>query len=291
MVVLPGDRGGRMADLEDDDTWFESPIQRSGGKLNLWLGLGVVAVGALGFGLGAFANPPVNTDAAGEAMRARARAAEGTRPLAGTLLLERMDRALSMDALKVAAAPAEPVKVETPPPAPEVVPPTPEEPKPEVPKPEEKPKAVRTTDVARVEKPAEVKPAEVKPVEPATPEPVPTSTIEQALVDGKKHLDARRWAEAKAAFEKALAAAPGNTRALFGRGRALFELRQTTAAMKDFEAVLAAEPSHPNALLMAGSAAQELGRKDDARRFYERYLAAWPTGRRASEIKLLLERL
>ena len=265
---------------DEDETWFEDEaIRSSGGRINLWLGLGVVGVVAVGFALGAFANPPATTNASLDAMRARARAAEGTRPLAGALLLERLDRAQTTGGLKIAAAePEKPVEVVPEPEKPVEVAPEPTRPvKPN------KPAEANTKPVEKVEV--------VKPTEPVPPEPVPASTIEQALLDGKKHLDARRWAEAKAAFERALAAAPGNTRALFGRGRALFELRQTTAAMKDFEAVLAAEPSHPNALLMAGSAAQELGRKDDARKFYERYLEAWPTGRRASEIKLLLERL
>lgn len=266
--------------VDEDETWFEdAAVSRSGGRVNVWLGLGIVGVVAAGFALGAFANPPAAANASLDAMRARARAAEGTRPLAGALLLERLDRAQATGGLKIAAA--EPEK-------PAEIVPEPEKPAELAPEPAKPVKPVKPAEANT--RPVE-KPEVVKPVEPAPAEPVPASTIEQALLDGKKHLDARRWAEAKAAFERALAAAPGNTRALFGRGRALFELRQTTAAMKDFEAVLAAEPSHPNALLMAGSAAQELGRKDDARKFYERYLEAWPTGRRASEIKLLLERL
>lgn len=276
-----------IENLDEDDTWFEdATLRRPAGRVNLWLGLGIVGVVAAGFALGAFANPPANADATLESMRARAKAADGTRPLTGALLLERLDRAQTTGGLKIAVAEPEKPEVVAEPEKPEVVA---EPEKPEVVAEPEKPaRPVRPVEAHT--RPVE-KPEVVKPVEPAQPEPVPTSTIEQALLDGKKHLDARRWAEAKAAFERALAAAPGNTRALFGRGRALFELRQTTAAMKDFEAVLAAEPSHPNALLMAGSAAQELGRKDDARKFYERYLEAWPTGRRASEIKLLLERL
>lgn len=278
-----------IENVDEDETWFEdAAMGRSGGRVNLWLGLGIVGVVAAGFALGAFANPPAATNASLDAMRARARAAEGTRPLAGALLLERLDRAQATGGLKIAAAEPEKPPVVAEPEKPVEVPPEPEKPVEIAPEPAKPTKPIRPTEAHN--RPVE-KPEVVKPVEPAQPEPVPTSTIEQALLDGKKHLDARRWAEAKAAFERALAAAPGNTRALFGRGRALFELRQTTAAMKDFEAVLAAEPSHPNALLMAGSAAQELGRKDDARKFYERYLEAWPTGRRASEIKLLLERL
>lgn len=278
-----------IENVDEDETWFEdAAISRPGGRVNVWLGLGIVGVVAAGFALGAFASPPATANASLDAMRARARAAEGTRPLAGALLLERLDRAQATGGLKIAAAePEKPVSPPEPEKPVEVVP-EPEKPVEVVPEPAKPVKPIRPTEANN--RPVE-KPEVVQPVEPAQPEPVPASTIEQALLDGKKHLDARRWAEAKAAFERALAAAPGNTRALFGRGRALFEVRQTTAAMKDFEAVLAAEPSHPNALLMAGSAAQELGRKDDARKFYERYLEAWPTGRRASEIKLLLERL
>lgn len=297
--------------FDDDDTWFDTQSQRRGygrPRTNLLLVASIVGVGVLGGVLGAFASPGAGVDPAIESMRSRARAADGTRPLSGATLLERLERAASVavpPAREVAAEVAAPAD-EPRPEAPELVveaPPVAPEPEPvavvEVaPTPNEPPRTPRVrppTEAALrpVEAPAEpVRPPEpVKPPEPEPAEATPKSSIEQALLDGRGHLDARRWAEARQAFERALAGSPGNTKALFGRGRALFEMRQTSAAMKDFEAVLAAEPSHPNALLMAGSVSQELGRKDDARRFYQRYLDAWPTGRRAAEIKGLLERL
>lgn len=287
-------RRGQIGDLEEeDDTWFESSsgLARVGrSRVNVWLGLGIVGVAAAGFALGAFASPPTHVDAAQDSMRSRARSAEGTRPLAGAMLLERLDRLQNDNPLRAKAT--EPAKVEptvaaAPVVEPEVAPVV----QPEVVKPTKPSRPETHTSPVKVERDKPVEAVTPPPVEPPVAEPAPASTIEQAILDGKKHLDARRWAEAKQSYEKALGLSPGNVRALLGRGRALFELRQTTAAMKDFEAVLAAEPSNPNALLMAGSAAQELGRKPDARKFYERYLEAWPTGRRASEIKLLLERL
>jgi len=290
-------RNAEMDGLDEDDTWFDSdsPMARGRGRsrLNLVILAGIVTVGVVGFVLGAFAAPTAVPDTAGESMRSRARAAEGTRPLSGAMLIERLDKAAQTGVMKPAmvAAPEPPKVAEVQPQPPiEPEPPVVAEVVPEPVKPTKPTKPTEATAAKPVEKLPDPPVAVVPPKDPAA-EPVPTSVIEQALIDGKKHLDARRWADAKQAYERALAAAPGNTKALFGRGRASFELRQTAAAMKDFEAVLAVEPSHPNALLMAGSVSQELGRKDDAKRFYERYLDAWPTGRRAAEIKGLLERL
>ena len=62
-------------------------------------------------------------------------------------------------------------------------------------------------------------------------------------------------------------------------------------ALKDIKGVLEAEPKNPTALLLAGSISQELGQKDQARAYYQRYLDAWPSGRKASEVKALLERM
>ena len=150
-----------------------------------------------------------------------------------------------------------------------------------------------------VEPKAEPKKAEPKAVE--TPEPKPAddkpldpkakASVDQALTDAKADLDAGRWNQARAGYDKVLKAAPGNPRALLGRGRALLELRQVQPALKDLRAVLEVEPKNPTALLFAGTICQELGQREQARGYYQRYLDAWPSGRKASEVKALLERL
>jgi len=55
--------------------------------------------------------------------------------------------------------------------------------------------------------------------------------------------------------------------------------------------VLAQSPTHASALLTLGSIAQERGQKAKAREYYERYLKRYPNGRRAAEIRALLNEL
>jgi TolA-binding protein len=115
--------------------------------------------------------------------------------------------------------------------------------------------------------------------------------VDQALAEAKVHLTAGRWSEARASYDKVLKLAPGHPRALLGRGRALLEQRQVKPALKDIKAVIDLEPKNPTALLLAGSISQELGQKAEARGYYQRYLDAWPSGRKATEVRALLERL
>ncbi|HRE88781.1 MAG TPA: hypothetical protein PK095_06520, partial [Myxococcota bacterium] len=59
--------------LDEDETWFEdATVKRSGGRVNLWLGLGVVGVAALGFALGAFGHqhPKIRNAAIDEGRKA-----------------------------------------------------------------------------------------------------------------------------------------------------------------------------------------------------------------------------
>lgn len=133
--------------------------------------------------------------------------------------------------------------------------------------------------------------AEPAPVEAAPLDAKSKASVDTALAEAKTHLDAGRWNEARAGYERVLKASPGNPRALLGRGRALIELRQVQPALKDLKAVLDAEPKNPTALLLAGTISQELGQREQARGYYQRYLEAWPSGRKAGEVKALLERL
>lgn len=154
-----------------------------------------------------------------------------------------------------------------------------------------KPEPARKADAPATEpKKAEAK-AEPAPVEAAPLDAKSKASVDTALAEAKTHLDAGRWNEARAGYERVLKAAPGNARALLGRGRALIELRQVQPALKDLKAVLDAEPKNPTALLLAGTISQELGQREQARGYYQRYLEAWPSGRKAGEVKALLERL
>jgi len=137
----------------------------------------------------------------------------------------------------------------------------------------------------------EPKKTEPSPIESKPLDAKSRASVDEALTQAKTHLDAGRWNEARAAYERVLKAAPGNPRALLGRGRALLELRQVQPALKDLKAVLETEPRNPTALLLAGTISQELGQREQARGYYQRYLDAWPSGRKAAEVKALLERL
>ncbi len=150
-----------------------------------------------------------------------------------------------------------------------------------------KPAEAKAADV----KPAEAKPADVKPADVKPTDPGDGISAEQALAAAKSLLDGGRWADAKAAYDRVLAQQPGSVSALYGRGSALYQLRQSAAALADMEAVLAIQPKHPTALRLAGAISQAAGNTDAARKYYSRYVEAWPAGPKAAEIRLILERL
>jgi len=112
-----------------------------------------------------------------------------------------------------------------------------------------------------------------------------------ALAEASAHAAKKSWQAAIAAYGRALADEPRNVAALVGRGQAYFETRQMTTAVADLEAALRVNPNHPTALLMLGAIAQEQGRSGDARGYYERYLRRYPSGRRAPEVRALLDQL
>lgn len=302
----------------DDDAWFDEggllpPGARRDRKARIVLGVVLVVLLLLGVVLGAFSGAEAAPGPDLERLRERARASASPTPLQSggseALLtgLERLVTAMPQptpvadvvsapDAGDAGASDAVvAVEVDSGPTVAAVD---------TKPKTDPKPKEPKVTDLKLDPKVVEPKVVEPKVVEPKVVEPkvdpkvAPKEEdpklkgpVDQALADAKAHLDGGRWAEAKAGYEKVLALSAGNTRALLGRGRALLELRQVQPALKDIKAVLDVEPRNPTALLLAGSISQELGQKDQARGFYQRYLDAWPSGRKAAEVKALLERL
>lgn len=301
----------------DDDAWFDdhsSPGASVGNRRDrrarvvLAVVLALLLVG--GIALGAFSGGKGDGGEKQavelERLRSRAREAAGSNPLrAGgdEALLEGLDRLIA--ALPPPAPVADVVAadtsdaadaasdvtdaVDTGPTAPEVRAAKVEPPKPKEPKVDP---GVGKIDPKLGFPTLDPKPADPK-VEPPKPaeDPKAKGPVEAALAEAKAHLDAGRWAEARAGYDKALGLSPGNPKALLGRGRALLELRQVQPALKDIMAVLAIDARNPTALLLAGSISQEVGQKDAARGFYQRYLDAWPSGRKAAEVKALLERL
>jgi len=306
--------GFDSAERNEDDAWFDEGGAMPHGaardrKARVVLGVTLVALVLLGIMLGAFSGSEAAPGPDLERLRERARVSTNPTPLqAGgseTLLtgLERLVTAMPTPApvADVVSAPpnaADAVVVAEVDAAPTVAA---VEPKPKVVEPKVGPPKVVEPRVVepKVVEPKVVEPKVVEPkvVEPkgvgpkVVEDPKLKGPVDQALADAKAHLDGGRWAEAKSGYEKVLGLSPGNTRALLGRGRALLELRQVQPALKDIKAVLEVEPRNRTALLLAGSISQELGQKDQARGFYQRYLDAWPSGRKAAEVKALLERL
>lgn len=125
-----------------------------------------------------------------------------------------------------------------------------------------------------------------RPTRPDVSPPNPKAA--RALDEAKRALDQRRWDGALHELDKALAEAPDNPRALFGRARALQQLGRHDEALRDANAVLAVDPSHPYALLLAAEALEKSGQPQEARTYYERYLAAWPKTRKAEELRKTL---
>ncbi len=310
----------READIDlsrghDDDAWFDEGGGAPGSRdkrARMILAAAIVLLLLLGLVLGAFSSPepPPGPDLARLRERARAAATPSALQAGGNDALytglERLVTAMpkpepvadvvaaptdaaggATDAVAAAEVEAGPVVAKVEPPKPKDT--TPKDTTPKDPKPAKDPTGgdnafgIPTLDPKKVEpKKEDPKPGD---------DPKLKAPIDQALADAKAHLDAGRWGDAKSGYEKALALSPGNTRALLGRGRAYLELKQVQPAIKDIKAVLEAEPRNPTALLLAGSISQELGQKDQARGFYQRYLDAWPSGRKAAEVKALLERL
>ncbi|TNF33444.1 MAG: tetratricopeptide repeat protein [Deltaproteobacteria bacterium] len=170
-----------------------------------------------------------------------------------------------------------------------------------VPRPDKAPVEKAPVEKAPVEKaptdpaPPEKAPAETPPTEQA-PEPVAVTASAKekaaaAIAEGKAKTKSGDWKGAVAAYTDALAASPGDLTALAGRGRASFELKQTDLAKQDLEAVLKQNPTHATALLTLGSIAQDQGQKAAARDYYERYLRRYPNGRRAAEVREVLDKL
>jgi len=306
-----------MAD--DDDAWFETEARERGRErisrddddddgaapkalsIPLVLGGVIVVVLIIGVALGAFTSPPEPQPAPIaaldlEALRATARHNTGRGALDDATLFRALDAlgGLGQPAPEAKSVPLS-VPIETgttviadePKTEPKIVE---TKPKTEPKVVEAKPKTEPRTNELKVPEPVDPK-TDPKTVEPKTLNGADKTALETALANAKAAADAGKWAEAKGAYDKVLALAPGNASALYGRGRASFELRQSAPAMKDLAAVLAGNPKHPGALQLMGSLLQEQGRREEARALYQRYLDAYPNGRQANQIRALLERL
>ncbi len=97
-----------------------------------------------------------------------------------------------------------------------------------------------------------------------------------ALARGLAHHQAGRWAEAVAAYDDVLAAAPDKIAALVNKGAALRALGRAAEAMACYWRALAVEPDNLEARCNAGNALLDLGRTEEARAVLETALRNEP---------------
>jgi len=76
-----------------------------------------------------------------------------------------------------------------------------------------------------------------------------------------------RWSEARALYEEALRARPGDPVAATALAEVLLESNDLPAADRIAQELLAAAPDHPDRLLLAGRVAGRMGRTEDALRW------------------------
>ncbi|HEX4209292.1 MAG TPA: tetratricopeptide repeat-containing glycosyltransferase family protein [Candidatus Binataceae bacterium] len=86
----------------------------------------------------------------------------------------------------------------------------------------------------------------------------------------------RRWPEALACYERAIALRPNHSEAHSNRGNVLRELRQLDAALASYDRALAINPSYAEAHYNRGVVLHDLNRPDDALASYDRAIALRP---------------
>jgi tetratricopeptide (TPR) repeat protein len=105
------------------------------------------------------------------------------------------------------------------------------------------------------------------------PPPVP---VEVHQARGLIHVKLREYVQAKDAFSRALALAPGNVEARVQRGLSYLMLRAPEAALADFEVVLKQEPDNALALCGRGEVFVRQGKVSEGVRDVEAALKAGP---------------
>jgi FkbM family methyltransferase len=98
----------------------------------------------------------------------------------------------------------------------------------------------------------------------------------------------RRFEEALAAYDKALAVNAGQVEVLYNRGNTMLALKRPEDALADYDRVLAIAPHYVIALNNRGFALQLLGRLEEALASYDRALAIKPDHATALDNRRLL---
>ena len=103
---------------------------------------------------------------------------------------------------------------------------------------------------------------------------------------GNALFELRRYAEALADYEQAVALAPSFADAQVNRGNALFKLKRVREAVAAYDAALDAAPRHLKALENRGTALRSLGQYDAAAASYDAALALDPAPRALHGMRL-----
>ena len=100
--------------------------------------------------------------------------------------------------------------------------------------------------------------------------------VDPNLSEGERHLETGAWAEAEAAFRRAIEAAPTSAVAFSKLGVALARQRRMDEAEQAFSKAVALNPRYAPAWSNLGNVYRESGRTDEALQAYERAVAADP---------------
>ncbi len=130
---------------------------------------------------------------------------------------------------------------------------------------------------------------------PAPRAPAPTGDskkdFDKLMKEGLSKHGSGRYEDAAKRFERALALAPADERALLAFAQSLLELNRQKDALKAARKVAKLNPSNARAHLIIGSVQQELGQAEASIEAYQRYLKLAPKGRYAEDVRKVLQSL
>jgi CheY-like chemotaxis protein len=121
------------------------------------------------------------------------------------------------------------------------------------------------------------------------PPPARKDDFDKLVRDGVALHGKGRYGDAVTRFEKALALAPSDQRALLAMSTSLLELDRGKEALRAAEKVARVNPRSAQAHLIIGSVKQNDGEKEAAIDAYEKYLELAPQARYAKDVRRVLE--
>jgi tetratricopeptide (TPR) repeat protein len=111
------------------------------------------------------------------------------------------------------------------------------------------------------------------------------------IQDGQKAYDAREFASAEEAFQKAAQLKPEDPVAQMYLGLSQYEQGKLTQAIEPLEKAQTLDPKNGRTDVLLGAVYQELGKTDLARASYNEYLKLDPKGEYSNEVRTILAAL